>query len=123
MAKKRTKSTNRVQPLLSKLRGIEKSEVIMAELEIALADTASQVPIPGSVYVYTYIANTPDILTDMYPIVLVEGIYEWGWTGINLHMKKQRNYNIGSNATPLYMLKPSEVQTALTLPLMELYQS
>ena len=122
MAKKK-RSNNRVQPLLTKLKGVEDSEVIMKELEVALSDSVSQMPIPGKVYVYTYIANRPELLTDMYPIVAVEGVYEWGWTGINLHLKKQRNYNIGSNATPLYMLKPNEVQTALTLPLMELYQS
>ena len=122
MAKKK-RSNNRVQPLLTKLKGVEDSEVIMKELEAALSDSVSQMPIPGKVYVYTYIANRPELLTDMYPIVAVEGVYEWGWTGINLHLKKQRNYSIGSNATPLYMLKPNEVQTALTLPLMELYQS
>ena len=117
------KSTNRIQPILSRLKGVEDSEVIMKELQVALSDSQSQMPIPGKVYVYTYIANSAELLTDMYPVVAVEGVYEWGWTGINLHLKKQRNYNIGSNATPLYMVKANEVQTLLTLPLMQLYQS
>ena len=120
---KRKKAYNRVQPLLSKLKGVENSEVIMAELQAVLADSQAKIPIPGKVYVYTYIAAKPDFLTDMYPIVQVMGVYDWGWTGMNLHIGKQRNYTIGNNTTPLYMLKSNEVQTALTLPLMELYQS
>lgn len=122
MAKKK-RSNNRVQPLLTKLKGVEDSEVIMKELQVVLSDSISPMPIPGKVYVYTYIASKEELLTDMYPIVQVKGVYEWGWTGMNLHLKKQRNYTIGNNVTPLYMLKPNEVQTALTLPLMQLYQS
>jgi len=122
MAKKK-KSNNRVRPLLDKLIGTENSEEIMKELAIVLSDSIAPMPIPGKVYVYTYIAEKPDFLTDMYPIVQVLGVYEWGWTGINLHIKKQRNYSTGNNTTPLYMLKPNEVQAALTLPLMQLYQS
>lgn len=122
MAKKK-KALNRVQPILSKLKGVEDSEVIMAELQSVLSDSQAKMPVPGKVYVYTYIAAKPELLTDMYPIVQVQGVFEWGWTGINLHLGKQRNYSIGNNTTPLYMLKPNEVQTALTLPLMQLYQS
>jgi len=117
------KNKNRVQPLVTKLFGVEDSEVIMKELQTVLNDTKSDAPIPGKVYVFTYIAEKPDFLTDMYPVVQVLGVYDWGWTGINLHIKKQRNYNFGRNVTPLYELKPREVQSALTLPLMQLYQS
>ena len=116
-------SNNRVKPLLDKLIGVEESETIMTELRTVLADSQAKIPVPGSVYVYTYIAEKPDFLTDMYPVVQVLGVYEWGWTGMNLHIRKQRNYTIGNNTTPLYLLKPNEVQTVLTLPLMQLYQS
>ena len=114
---------NRIRPLLNKLVGVEDSESIMREIEIVLRDTKADAPIPGKVYVYTYIAEKPDFLTDMYPIVQVKNVYDWGWTGMNLHIQKQRNYNFGRNVTPLYELKPSEVQAALTLPLMQLYHS
>ena len=120
---KQNLSTNRIRPILDKLIGTETSENIMGQLEAALGDTVSPMPIPGKVYVYTYIAEKPDFLTDMYPVVQVLGVYEWGWTGMNLHIQKQRNYSIGNNTTPLYMLKPNEVQSVLGLPLMELYQS
>ena len=122
-AKQPKPSNNRVKPLLDKLVGVEESETIMNELETVLADTQAKIPVPGGVYVYTYIAEKPDFLTDMYPVVQVLGVYDWGWTGMNLHIRKQRNYTIGNNTTPLYLLKPMEVQTVLTLPLMQLYQS
>ena len=116
-------SNNRVKPILSKLVGVEQSETIMTELETVLSDSKADIPVPGGVYVYTYIAEKPDFLTDMYPVVQVLGVYDWGWTGMNLHIRKQRNYSIGNNTTPLYLLKPNEVQSVLTLPLMQLYQS
>tara|TARA_R110001606_G_scaffold330849_1_gene478575 strand:+ start:472 stop:810 length:339 start_codon:yes stop_codon:yes gene_type:complete len=112
-----------VKPILDTLSGMEDSEKIMLQLQEVLSDSQSDIPIPGKVYVYTYIAEKPDFLTDMYPVVQVMGVYNWGWTGMNLHIKKQRNYSIGNNTTPLYLLKPNEVQTVLTLPLMQLYQS
>ncbi len=123
MTKKRKKSTNRIRPLLDELNGAEYAEDIMDDLIPLLSDTQTNIPIPGKVYVYVYFAATPNILSDRYPIVQVKGVYDWGWTGMNLHIQKQRNYNFSRNTTPLYMLKPNEVQSALTLPLMRLYQN
>lgn len=123
MAKKRKKSTNRIRPLLDELNGTEYAEDIMDDLIPLLSDTQTNIPIPGKVYVYVYFAATPNMLSDRYPIVQVKGVYDWGWTGMNLHIQKQRNYNFSRNTTPLYMLKPNEVQAALTLPLMRLYQN
>mgnify|MGYP001564410904 CR=1 FL=1 len=116
-------SNNRVKPILDVLNGMENSEKMMTKLREVLSDSQSDMPIPGKVYVYTYIAEKPDFLTDMYPVVQVLGVYDWGWSGINLHIRKQRNYSTGNNTTPLYLLKPNEVQSVLTLPLMQLYQT
>ena len=123
MAKRKKKPNNRIRPLLDELTGAEYAEDIMDDLIPLLSDTQTQAPLPGKVYVYVYFASTPNILSDRYPIVQVKGVYDWGWTGMNLHIGKQRNYNFGRNTTPLYMLKPNEVQSALGLPLMRLYQN
>lgn len=125
MARKKLKDQkkNRVTPLLKRLIGTENADEIMAQLEMVLADSVVNMPLPGKVYVYSYIADKQNFLTDLYPIVQVTGVYEWGWSGMNLHVKEPRNYSIGRNASPIYELKPSEVQTALTLPLMQLYQN
>lgn len=125
MAKRRKKKqvTNRVKPVLDGLIGTEYAEDIMDDLISVLMDTQTMMPVPGKVYVYAYFAAKPDLLTDRYPIVQVTGVYDWGWSGMNLHIQEPRNYSIGRNATPLFMLKPNEVQSALTLPLMRLYQN
>ena len=123
MAKKNKKPNNRIRPLLSELNGSEYAEDIMDDLVPLLSDTQTNMPIPGKVYVYVYFAATPNLLSDRYPIVQVKGVYEWGWTGMNLHIGKQRNYNFTGVTTPLFMIKPNEVQAALTLPLMRLYQN
>jgi len=122
MAKKR-KLNNRILRITKDMTGVEEADVIMAELEAILQETKTDMPIPGKVYVYSYIAEKKNFLTDLYPIVQVTGVYEWGWSGMNLHVQEPRNYSIGRNLTPLYMLKPQEVAPALSLPLMNLYQN
>lgn len=124
MAKrKRKQPLNRVRPILDQLTGTEFAEDIMDDLITVLSDTQTNMPLPGKVYVYSYFAAKPDLLTDRFPIVQVTGVYDWGWSGMNLHIQEPRNYSIGRNSTPLFMLKTSEVQAALTLPLMRLYQN
>ena len=114
---------NRIREIQNNLVGTEFAEDIMDELIAALADSQVDIPIPGKVYVYTYFAAKPDFLTDRYPIVQVTGVYDWGWSGNNLHIGEPRNYNWGRKTTPLFEIYPREVQSALTLPLMRLYQN
>ena len=108
---------------MDEIDGTEYAEDIMDDLIPLLSDTQTNMPIPGKVYVYVYFAFTPNILSDRYPIVQITGVYDWGWSGVNLHIGKPRNYNFNGNTTPFYMLKPMEVQSALALPLMRLYQN
>lgn len=121
MAKK--KSNNRVKPVIDKLIGTEFAEDVMDDLILVLRDTQTMVPIPGKVYVFAYYAAKPNLLTDRFPIVEVTGVYEWGYSGVNLHLQEPRNYNFNRRPTPMYMIKPNEVSTALALPLMRLYQN
>ena len=121
MSKK--KSNNRLRPLVQDLIGTELAEDVMDDLILLLRDTQTMIPLVNKVYVFTYFAAKPDLLTDRYPIVAVTGVYEWGFSGVNLHLQEPRNYNYDRRPTPMYMLKPNEVSTALALPLMRLYQN
>ena len=117
------KSSNRVQPILSKIRGTEDSDTIMEMLEGALKESEKDAPLPGRAYVYSYYAKTPNLLYDQYPITVVNSVYEWGFVGYNLHLKMVRQYDWNQCATKFYELRTPEVQTALTLPLKFLVQN
>lgn len=117
------KSSNRVQPILSNIRGTENSDTIMELLESALKDSEKEAPIPGRAYVYSYYAKTPNLLYDQYPITVVNSVYEWGFVGYNLHLREVRQYDWNQCATKFYELRTPEVQTALTLPLKFLVQN
>ena len=117
------KSSNRVQPILSNIKGTENSDTLMELLENALKGSEMDAPIPGRAYVYSYYAKTPNLLYDQYPITVVKDIYNWGFTGYNLHLKKVRQYDWNQCATKFYELRTPEVQTALTLPLKFLVQN
>lgn len=120
---KRKKSNNRIRPIQDSLIGTENAEDIMDDLVFALRDTQTMVPVVGKVYVFSYFAAKPELLTDRYPIVQVTGVYQWGYSGVNLHLQEPRNYNYDRRPTPMYMLKSNEVASALSLPLMRLYQN
>ena len=114
---------NRIRPIQDSLIGTELAEDIMDDLIVALSDSQTMIPIPGKVYVFTYFAAKQDLLYDRYPIVQVTGVYDWGWSGNILHIGEPRNYNFDRRPTPMYLIYPREVQSALTLPLMRLYQN
>jgi len=119
---KKSQPNNRIIPIINKLIGTEKSEEVFSQLTSALIASAEQVPVVNGVYCFEYYAITPGLLTDMFPIVGVTGVYEWGFTGMNLHLGEPRNYNYDNAASAFYRLKPQEVAAARALPLMSLYQ-
>jgi len=123
MSKRRKRPTNRISIIQKNMNGAEFAEDVMDDLILALRDTQTLLPIPGKVYVYSYYAAKADLLTDRYPIVQVTGVYDWGWSGMNLHIGEPRNYNFDRRPTPMYLIHPNEVQSALALPLMRLYQN
>lgn len=118
---KKAQSNNRIKPIIDNLIGTEKAEDLFFSVSEALSDSEEKVPVPNGVYCFEYYAVTSPLLTDRFPIVGVTGVYEWGFTGMNLHLGEPRNYNFNNIASSLYRLKPQEVAPARALPLMDLY--
>jgi len=124
MAKKKGRKVedNRIRPILNDLIGTEKPEELFVQVQDALRDSQEKIPVPKGVYCFEYYAVTEPLLTDRFPIVGVTGVFDWGFTGMNLHLGEPRNYNFNNIASPIYRLKPKEVTAARALPLMDLYQ-
>ena len=129
MARKPTKgkkakaSKNRISPLVTRQYGTEQADVVMNDLMYALRDSQARVPQPGGYYTFIYYAQKPTLLTDRYPIVAVTEVFDWGFNGINLHLDEPRRYRFDSTPSPYYMIKTTELDDALTLPLMKLVQN
>ena len=117
------KSSNRIQVLTSKMTGVEKPETVMNELMMVLRETELNIPRPGIFVTFIYYAQRESLLYDRYPIVAVEGVFDWGFKGVNLHLGEPRNYNFTAAASPYYEIKREELDDALGLPLMRLYQN
>ena len=124
MAKKKGRKVedNRIRPILNDLIGTEKPEELFVQVQDALRDSQEKIPAPNAVYCFEYYAVTEPLLTDRFPIVGVTGVFDWGFTGMNLHLGEPRNYNFNNIASPIYRLKTKEVAAARALPLMDLYQ-
>ena len=122
-AVKKESTNDRVKPIVDGLIGTEEAFEVMVALTDALADTETPTPIPGKTYVFEYYAAKPDLLYDRYPFVTVTGVYEWGFSGINRHLKANRNYIVGNQGTQLYEIKQSEINSVNALPLMEMIQN
>ena len=103
--KGRSNPRNRIRPILNELIGTESSEEIMNELVIALSDSQVPVPQPGGIYLFQYFAMTPELLYDRYPVVGVQGVFDWGFTGVNLHIKDPRRYTYTQIASPIFQIK------------------
>lgn len=118
----RNPARDRLAPLVKRMNGGEKASDIMNEVMFLLRDTTTAIPKPGGLYTFIYFAKTPNLLTDRYPIVYVEKIYEWGFSGVNMHLSEPRNYDFKGVSSPMYAIKPTEADSAMSLPLMMLYQ-
>ena len=123
LKQKQRPSLNRIKPIQVDLIGTESSEEIWEKLTPALDDTKAPAPTPGGIYVFQYFAMTPELLYDRYPVVGVQGVFEWGFTGVNLHLKDPRRYNFNQVSSQLYQIKKVELDTLLALPLEYLIQN
>lgn len=121
--KGRQNSKNRIRPILNDLIGTESSDEIMNALITALSDSQVQAPQSGGIYLFQYYAMTPALLYDRYPVVGVRNVYDWGFSGVNFHIKDPRQYNYTQIASPIFQIKQEELNSLLVLPLEYLVQN
>ena len=122
-SKGRKAPKNRIQPLVKRQYGTEEADTVMNDLIYVLRDSQVRIPQPGNFYTFIYYAQRQGLLTDRYPIVAVDGVFDWGFKGVNLHMGEPRNYNFTATAGAYYQIRPYELDDALVLPLMKLVQN
>tara|TARA_B100002019_G_scaffold282220_1_gene287219 strand:+ start:747 stop:1091 length:345 start_codon:yes stop_codon:yes gene_type:complete len=91
-------------------------EDMMMEVMQLLNDTVTPIPDVGGFYTFIYNAKTPNIKYDQHPLIACTEVLQWGFRGINLHLRKPRQYTWEEVVGQLYIVQYDEVDDLLKIP-------
>jgi hypothetical protein len=107
--------SDRVSQLKRKIRNMYNSDDIM--LSILEVFTESElIPEVGNYYTFVYMAKTPKIIYDQYPLIAVTSIERWGFRGFNYHWNKFRNYTWREVIGKMHVIRANEIEYLRILP-------
>lgn len=113
-------SSNRIQPILNNLLGVEDPDDLMNEIINAIKDTnVGMTPSPGNYYTYIYYAKTPRITYDRYPLIRSGPLLPRGFVGFNYHLGEMRQYNTNDGerlVSGLYQINEQEFESLRKIP-------
>ena len=89
----------------------ERMELIM----YALNDTVTPIPEEGNICTFKYFAKTPNIEYDQHPLVAMTELFQWGFRGINFHLRDYRQYTWAELGTQVYIVQRDELDDLLSL--------
>jgi hypothetical protein len=90
-------------------------EMMMKIMEL-LNSTVTPIPDVGGFYTFIYNAKTPNISYDQHPLIACTEVLRWGFRGINLHLRKSRQYTWDEVAGQLYIVQYDEVDDLMKIP-------
>ncbi len=90
-------------------------EMMMKIMEL-LSGTVTPIPDVGGFYTFIYNAKTPNIRYDQHPLIACTEVLRWGFRGINLHLRKSRQYTWDEVAGQLYIVQYDEVDDLMKIP-------
>lgn len=80
--------------------------------------TPSQiVPKPNKYYVFVYKATTRGLRYDQHPLLVCGDVYQWGFTGMNVHWGEIRQYAWNGVVSNVYELTDEEFEFLQEIPL------
>ena len=100
--------TNNVEPLMigNQQRSPEKNmNLLLSKLKGGI------VPEPNKYYTFIYKAKTPRIQYDQHPCILCGQVFQWGFTGYNIHWEEVRRYTWGEVISNVFELNEEEFQS------------
>ena len=106
---------SRIKSILMSINGTEDPDDLMLEILDALSDKTI-LPEIGKFYTFVYKPKTPNVRYDEFPLVGVTDIYKWGFSGINFHWGKKRNYTWEEVLGELHLVYKSELKDLRTIP-------
>ena len=90
-------------------------EMMMKIMEL-LNSTVTPIPDVGGFYTFIYNAKTPNISYDQHPLIACTEVLLWGFRGINIHLRKSRQYTWDEVAGQLYIVQYDEVDDLMKIP-------
>lgn len=107
--------SSRVSQLKRKIRNMSNPDDIM--LSIMEVFTQSDfIPDVGKYYTFIYLAKSPDITYDQYPLIAVTGVERWGFKGLNFHWNEFKNYTWQEVAGKMHVIEANEIEYLRSLP-------
>jgi len=91
-------------------------EEMMMQIMDLLSGTVTPIPDVGGFYTFIYNAKTPNIRYDQHPLIACTEVMRWGFRGINLHLRKSRQYTWDEVAGQLYIVQYDEVDDLMKIP-------
>jgi hypothetical protein len=107
--------SSRVSQLKRKIRNMSNPDDIM--LSIMEVFTQSDfIPDVGKYYTFIYLAKSPDITYDQYPLIAVTGVERWGFKALNYHWNEFKNYTWQEVAGKMHVIEANEIEYLRSLP-------
>lgn len=115
--KTKTKTKSRVEELKARINDEEitdPEDMMMVIMEIMNEEAIH--PEVGKFYTFICNPKTPDIEYDQHPLVACTHLYKWGFSAINFHWRKSRNYTWEEISGKLHVVKYEELDEMLSIP-------
>ena len=106
---------NRIEPVIDDLKSEKDVGERMELIMYALNDTVTPIPEEGNICTFKYFAKTPNIKYDQHPLVAVTELFQWGFRGINFHLRDYRQYTWEELGTQVYIVQRDELDDLLSL--------
>ena len=106
---------NRIEPIVDDIQQEGSVDDRMTLIVYALNDTVTPIPEVGNICTFYYYAKTPNIEYDQHPLVAVTELFNWGFRGINFHLRKYRQYTWEELGTQVYIVQQEELDDLLSL--------
>ena len=74
------------------------------------------IPDVGKYYTFIYLAKSPDITYDQYPLVAVTSVERWGFKALNYHWNEFKNYTWQEVAGKMHVIEANEIEYMRSLP-------
>ena len=106
---------NRIQSIIQDFKSEKDLGERMELIMYALNDTVTPIPEEGNICTFKYFAKTPNIRYDQHPLVAVTELFQWGFRGINFHLRDYRQYTWEELGTQVYIVQRDELDDLLSL--------
>jgi len=106
---------NRIEPSIQDFKSEKDLGERMELIMYALNDTVTPIPEEGNICTFKYFAKTPNIRYDQHPLVAVTELFQWGFRGINFHLRDYRQYTWEELGTQVYIVQRDELDDLLSL--------